>query len=66
MWPDESGVLVTTYGALLPDGYKLDDSEPGRPWICPVRSCRRLFDLARNLGHHFTVSSETAFEGNAT
>ncbi|KAB5549560.1 hypothetical protein GE09DRAFT_1126875, partial [Coniochaeta sp. 2T2.1] len=45
MWPDESGVLVTTYGALLPHGYKLDDSEPGRPWICPVRSCQHLFDL---------------------
>ncbi|KAK4098319.1 hypothetical protein N658DRAFT_499560 [Parathielavia hyrcaniae] len=53
MWPDENGELTTTYGALLPVGYKLDTTIPGRPWICPVRTCRKVFCKRGDLGFHF-------------
>ncbi|GAB1315463.1 hypothetical protein MFIFM68171_05673 [Madurella fahalii] len=54
MYPsDEPGKLATAYGALIPDGYKHDTTLPGRPWICPVRSCRRLFKSMLDLGNHF-------------
>ncbi|KAK4118806.1 hypothetical protein N657DRAFT_659378 [Parathielavia appendiculata] len=49
MWRENDGTLVPMRGALLPDGYKHDTTIPGRPWICPVRSCRRLFKAP---GHH--------------
>lgn len=54
---DDSGKLVTTSGALIPDKYKLDDSLPERPMICPVRSCRRLHGSMHMLGQHFKVST---------
>ncbi|KAK3307314.1 uncharacterized protein B0T15DRAFT_529880 [Chaetomium strumarium] len=53
MWPDENGRLGHVYGALLPTGYQLDDTIPGRPWICPVRTCRKVFALRIMLGYHF-------------
>ncbi|KAH8905762.1 hypothetical protein BR93DRAFT_699581 [Coniochaeta sp. PMI_546] len=52
-WFNDVGALVSTAGALLPDGYKLDDALPERPWIRPVRSCRRLFATLPTLGQHF-------------
>lgn len=54
---DEFGDLVSTYGALVPKGYTLDESLPERPWICPVRCCRRLFKSHLYLGQHFKVSA---------
>ncbi|KAK0636686.1 hypothetical protein B0T17DRAFT_519673 [Bombardia bombarda] len=54
VWPDENGALQPLHGALLPAGYKLDDSIPGRSWICPVRSCRRVYGKRQDLGYHFT------------
>ncbi|KXX74455.1 Transcription factor SFP1 [Madurella mycetomatis] len=54
MYPsDESGKLAALHGALIPDGYKHDTTLPDRPWICPVRSCRRLFKSTLDLGNHF-------------
>ncbi|KAK4234912.1 hypothetical protein C8A03DRAFT_18267 [Achaetomium macrosporum] len=53
MWPDENGQLAHVYGALLPTGYQLDYAIPGRPWICPVRTCRKVFGSRRTLGYHF-------------
>lgn len=44
-------------GALIPEGYELDDTFPDRPWVCPVRSCRLACKFRRNLGYHFIVSS---------
>ncbi|KAL2164932.1 hypothetical protein VTH06DRAFT_228 [Thermothelomyces fergusii] len=35
MWPDENGELASTHGSLLPAGYQLDSTYPGRPWVCP-------------------------------
>jgi hypothetical protein len=43
------------YGALLPSGYQLDDTIPGRPWVCPVRTCRKAFRARVPLGFHFEV-----------
>ncbi|KAK3324037.1 hypothetical protein B0T19DRAFT_427558 [Cercophora scortea] len=45
-----------TYGALIPEGYELSDAIPGCPWVCPVRTRRKVFRLINNLGAHFTVS----------
>ncbi len=53
--PGPSGQLTTTYGALLPDGYEHDTTLPDRPWICPVRLCRRLYGAVLALGNHFQV-----------
>ncbi|KAK0629327.1 hypothetical protein B0T17DRAFT_183052 [Bombardia bombarda] len=55
MWPNEYGLLQRAFGALLPDGYELDKTVSSRPWICPVRSCRRLFKVCSDLGYHFKV-----------
>ncbi|KAK3902144.1 hypothetical protein C8A05DRAFT_34177 [Staphylotrichum tortipilum] len=52
-WPGPSGQLITTYGALLPDGYEQDTTLPDRPWICPLRLCRRLYGTMLALGNHF-------------
>ncbi|KAK0666702.1 hypothetical protein QBC41DRAFT_397695 [Cercophora samala] len=41
------------YGALIPDGYERSSARSGFPWICPVRSCRKLFPTAKQLGCHF-------------
>ncbi|KAK3332788.1 hypothetical protein B0T19DRAFT_352626, partial [Cercophora scortea] len=56
MWPDDKGVLRNTPGILLPDRYELDNTMPDRPWICPVRSCRRLYAGRGVLGYHFRTS----------
>ncbi|KAL2018233.1 hypothetical protein VTK56DRAFT_1140 [Thermocarpiscus australiensis] len=53
MWPDENGQLVSLSGALLPAGYQLDTTIPGRPWVCPVRTCRKAFGKRSDLGFHF-------------
>ncbi|GAB1319579.1 hypothetical protein MFIFM68171_09789 [Madurella fahalii] len=53
MWPDEHGDLVSLFGALLPTGYRLDTTIPNRPWVCPVRTCRKPFRKTQNLGFHF-------------
>lgn len=55
--PDDSGRLEMMRGALLPDGYELDHTMPGRPWICPVDICRRVFMTQHILSFHFSVSS---------
>ncbi|KAL2257274.1 hypothetical protein VTK26DRAFT_394 [Humicola hyalothermophila] len=55
-WWSETGELISMAGALIPDGYKLDDSSPHGPWICPVRSCRALCRDRRALGHHFMAT----------
>ncbi|KAH6856052.1 hypothetical protein B0I37DRAFT_395880 [Chaetomium sp. MPI-CAGE-AT-0009] len=52
-WRDENGSLMLTHGALLPEGYQLSTSIPGHPWICPVRSCRKVFAKIDQLGRHF-------------
>ncbi|KAK3693248.1 hypothetical protein B0T22DRAFT_449282 [Podospora appendiculata] len=56
MWPDDTGVLRSTPGILIPDGYELDNTMPDRPWICPVRNCRRLYAGRGFLGYHFRTS----------
>jgi len=53
---DEIGCLRPTYGALIPEGYQLSTTIAKHPWICPVRSCRKLFAKLRELGGHFVVS----------
>jgi hypothetical protein len=53
--PDENGQLAPTSGALLPAGYQLDATIPGRPWVCPVRTCRKALCKRTDLGFHFQV-----------
>lgn len=53
------GEAILTCGALLPNNYKQNDSTPGHPWICPLRSCRYVFARIQSLGSHFVVSSAT-------
>ncbi|KAK4201182.1 hypothetical protein QBC40DRAFT_172266, partial [Triangularia verruculosa] len=55
MFPDEKGQLVGMHGGLLPTGYQLDTTVSGRPWICPIRSCRYLFKARHELGRHFLI-----------
>ncbi|KAK1755580.1 hypothetical protein QBC47DRAFT_413331 [Echria macrotheca] len=50
---DEDGNHYRTGGALIPEGYQLCDKHPSFPWICPIRTCRRLFAGLRPLGTHF-------------
>lgn len=57
LFADESGQLVNMAGALIPEGYELDDTFPDRPWVCPVRSCRSACKFRKSLGYHFMVSS---------
>ncbi|KAK3389346.1 hypothetical protein B0H63DRAFT_463461 [Podospora didyma] len=53
-WIDpQTGEVLPLLGVLLPTGYKLDKTVPGRKWICPVRSCKRLFIKAQDLSFHF-------------
>lgn len=52
---DESGTLIPLKNVLIPDGYKHDTTISDRPWICPVRSCRRLFKAPVDFGNHFKV-----------
>ncbi|KAJ4289478.1 hypothetical protein N0V88_006960 [Collariella sp. IMI 366227] len=47
---DVNEVLSPTYGALIPDGYEQSTTTPGHPWICPVRSCRRVFPKISQIG----------------
>ncbi|KAG8358781.1 hypothetical protein FVEN_g3890 [Fusarium venenatum] len=47
----EQGV-ISARGALIPPKYKLHD-DPERPFVCPVRDCRRLFKGLPGLGGHF-------------
>lgn len=54
---DLRGELVTTCGALLPRNYTIDNTYPGFRWICPIRTCRRVFASLIALGSHFCVSS---------
>lgn len=49
------GKDVLMCGALIPEGYDLDRTVPGYPWICPIRSCRRIFKKIVSLGSHFVV-----------
>lgn len=49
------GKDVLMCGALIPEKYDLDPIVPGYPWICPIRSCRRVFKKIVSLGPHFAV-----------
>ena len=51
----EHGEFISMCGALIPEGYDLDRAVPGRPWVCPIRSCRAVFKKLVGLGSHFSV-----------
>ncbi|KAK3380828.1 hypothetical protein B0H63DRAFT_474433 [Podospora didyma] len=51
-WIDESGIANPTHGALLPRGYQ-KSSNPEFPWVCPIRSCRKMLPSMQGLGKHF-------------
>jgi len=53
MWPDTTGQFTPLCGALLPSGYQLDTTYPGRAWVCPVRTCRKACVKRQDLGFHF-------------
>ncbi|KAI7787276.1 hypothetical protein LA080_000614 [Diaporthe eres] len=51
----KDGESISMCGALIPEGYDLDRAVPGRPWVCPIRSCRAVFKKIAGLGSHFSV-----------
>ncbi|KAJ4395752.1 hypothetical protein N0V85_006439 [Neurospora sp. IMI 360204] len=53
-WWDADRNLKDTRGVMIPEGYELDKTWPGRPWICPIRSCRVVCKNTWSLGSHFT------------
>ncbi|KAK4096074.1 hypothetical protein N658DRAFT_56629 [Parathielavia hyrcaniae] len=59
-WWNENGELISMTGALIPEGYQLSpDSVPGRPWVCPVRSCRIACKFKKSLGYHFMIAHKS-------
>lgn len=46
-------------GALIPEKYDLDHTVAGYPWICSIRSCRKVFKKIASLGSHFIVSFDS-------
>lgn len=52
---DDEGKMMPTQGAIVPDGYTQYGNE-SNSWVCPIRSCRRLFRNIGALGSHFNVS----------
>lgn len=61
--PAPSGKIESGCGAIIPAHYKLyDDSR--LPFICPIRTCRKLFRSVLALGAHFSVSSRSKFVGH--
>lgn len=55
--PDpETGAVKPINCAVVPDGYKLlTDEYPTRPYVCPIRTCRRLCKTLHGLVAHFAV-----------
>lgn len=56
MYRGKDKEFISMCGALIPEGYDLDRAVPGRPWVCPIRSCRAVFKKIAGLGSHFSVS----------
>ncbi|KAK0641714.1 hypothetical protein B0T16DRAFT_219811 [Cercophora newfieldiana] len=52
-WKDHLGAFKKSGGALFPDNYELSNAIPDRPWICPIRSCRKVYAALLHLGSHF-------------
>ncbi|KAK0640749.1 hypothetical protein B0T16DRAFT_418407 [Cercophora newfieldiana] len=51
---EEYNVLGTFKHALLPIGYApLENRFPEYPWICPLRSCQRLYSTRAHLDWHW-------------
>ncbi|KAK4226758.1 hypothetical protein QBC38DRAFT_545745 [Podospora fimiseda] len=59
-WQDENSKPIEMKGALIPEGYQLEEREPDRPWVCPVRSCRMLCENSFTLGFHFARIHKSA------
>lgn len=66
MMYNEKRELKPSCGALIPRNYGTDDTIPGHPWICPVRTCRCVFSRIVALGAHFVVSLVVALLLNAS
>ncbi|KAK4448009.1 hypothetical protein QBC34DRAFT_301814 [Podospora aff. communis PSN243] len=60
MWKDDFGSLRKACGALIPDKYEFSDAIPGRPWVCPIRPCRKVFPGVTALGAHFSAEHRAA------
>ncbi len=50
----EGQMLISAMGALLPERYE-QSTYPDNPWICPIRTCRKVFGRLKSLGGHFPV-----------
>ncbi|KAK3984916.1 hypothetical protein QBC44DRAFT_251817 [Cladorrhinum sp. PSN332] len=55
-WTDGNGDLMVFQGVFIPEGYKYDTTVAGRPWICSIRSCRKLFSARYDFSNHFKSS----------
>ncbi|KAL2166791.1 hypothetical protein VTG60DRAFT_2144 [Thermothelomyces hinnuleus] len=58
-WTDDFGNRLSTAGALIPAGYGRS-IDAAFPWICPVRSCRKMLPSLNGLGRHFCNSHRAA------
>lgn len=54
----KNGADESMRGALIPEKYDLDHTVAGYPWICPVRSCRKVFKKIFSIGSHFVVGAK--------
>ncbi|KAM7200023.1 hypothetical protein V8F33_004197 [Rhypophila sp. PSN 637] len=54
-YKDENGEVMSSKGALIPPEYQKYPNT-AFPWICPVRSCRRMLPGLVGLGKHFCNS----------
>ncbi|KAK4188726.1 hypothetical protein QBC35DRAFT_381944, partial [Podospora australis] len=52
-WTDAHGNDYVFQHLLVPPGYKLDSTVPGRPWVCPIRTCRKAVPKSKDLNCHF-------------
>ncbi|KAK0742798.1 hypothetical protein B0T18DRAFT_170317 [Schizothecium vesticola] len=57
-WVDlETGAVKPINCAVVPDGYELlTDEHPTRPFVCPIRTCRRLCRALHGLVAHFALT----------
>ncbi|KAL1847811.1 hypothetical protein VTK73DRAFT_10261 [Phialemonium thermophilum] len=53
---DKEHGMISGRGALFPDDYKTDHTNPKKQWICPIRACRRHCPSVNRLGSHFKKS----------
>ncbi|KAK1564224.1 uncharacterized protein LY79DRAFT_530315 [Colletotrichum navitas] len=58
-WRTPQGTIESSCGTILPTNYHLH-SDPMHPFICPVRTCRKIFNKMHALGAHFSIKHRSS------